>query len=189
MHPCQISELTAISSWCRIAREHTAGFHSLAIYSLWKGAPVAWFGCRQRELQKLDSLCRETTQFVLVRSHRRAGKPNCFCTGLTRPGTRSSTGWLEGQTVEATRRILDRAFWQWACPERPEPLLFADWGLLFAQMVQMTGDPPSIPILEKSSCAVESDSSLPFHLQATWEHQSKSGPVFSSCWRGRTPER
>jgi len=79
----------------------------------------------------------------------------------------------------ARRQSLARAIWRWAYPEEqdPQPPLFDNWESLFEQLARLITDTPVTLILDEFSYAAESDSSLPSHLQAAWDHLFKQKPV------------
>jgi AAA+ ATPase superfamily predicted ATPase len=83
------------------------------------------------------------------------------------------------EPAEATRQSLARALWRWAYPDSDEPLppRFDSWELLLEQLARLVGDEPVVVIFDEFSYAVESDSSLPSHLQAAWDHLLKEKQV------------
>jgi hypothetical protein len=79
------------------------------------------------------------------------------------------------ETAEASRLSMARALWRWAYPDSPdqEPPHFDSWSSLLIQMARMIGEQPVVVILDEFPYAVESDPSLPSHLQAVWDHHFK----------------
>ena len=70
---------------------------------------------------------------------------------------------------------MARAFW-WGMGQRDAPR-FDNWETQFEEMARLLGDQPAIIIFDEFPYAVESDSSLPSHLQAAWDHLFQDKPV------------
>lgn len=135
---------------------------------------------RQRELQELNGLLeRSGAQFVTVYGRRRVGKTTLLLHWV-RQANRPYIYWVaRRETADASRQGLARALWRWAYPdaEPPEPPRFDSWALLFEQMARMLGDQPLILLWDEFTYTVESDPSLPSHLQAAWDHLLKDKPL------------
>jgi AAA+ ATPase superfamily predicted ATPase len=141
---------------------------------------MARFVDRQRELRELGALLkREGAQFVAVYGRRRVGKTTLLLRWVQQSG-RPYIYWVaRRETADASRQGLARALWRWAYPdaEGSEPPRFDSWALLFEQMARMLRDQPLILIWDEFTYAVESDPSLPSHLQAAWDHLFKDNPL------------
>lgn len=138
---------------------------------------------RQSELHELNALpasvARRGSEFVIVYGRRRVGKTTLLLHWAQQTGL-SHLYWVaRREPAEAGRQSLARAMWRWAYPEDsdPRPPRFDSWEALFDQLARMIGDGPAIIIFDEFPYAVESDSSLPSHLQAAWDHLFKSKPV------------
>lgn len=137
---------------------------------------MAEFIDRQDELDELNRLLAmqraERSEFLIVYGRRRVGKTTLLLHWAEQSG-RPTLYWVaRRETAEASRQSLARALWRWAYPdaEQPEPPRFGSWEQLFEQMARMVGDQPAILIFDEFPYAVESDPSLPSHLQAAWDH-------------------
>ena len=135
---------------------------------------------RQAELDELNRLLALQRpgrgEFVLVYGRRRVGKTTLLLHWAEQSG-RPTLYWVaRRETAEATRQSLARALWRWAYPQapEPEPPRFDSWEQLFEQMARMLDDSPAILIFDEFPYAVESDPSLPSHLQAAWDHLLKA---------------
>lgn len=144
---------------------------------------MAQFVDRQEELEELKALLESVekgkSEFVILYGRRRIGKTTLILNWSEKSG-RSTLYWVaKRETPEATRNSLARALWVWAYPENPnpQPPRFDSWEPLLEQMARMIGDEPVIIIFDEFSYAVESDSSLPSHVQAAWDHLLKEKPV------------
>jgi AAA+ ATPase superfamily predicted ATPase len=141
---------------------------------------MARFVDRQRELRELAALLeRGGSQFVVVYGRRRVGKTTLLLRWVQQSG-RPYIYWVaRRETADASRQGLARALWRWAYPdaEGPEPPRFDSWSLLFEQMARMLNGQPLILIWDEFTYAVESDPSLPSHLQAAWDHLFKHAPL------------
>jgi AAA+ ATPase superfamily predicted ATPase len=141
---------------------------------------MARFVDRQQELQELDELLAEQeAQFVVVYGRRRVGKTTLLLHWVQRTRCPYLYWVARRETAEATRQSFARALWRWAYPEaeEPEPPRFDSWESLFAQMMRMIGQQPLILIFDEFPYAVESDPSLPSHVQVLWDHQLKEQSV------------
>jgi len=137
---------------------------------------MAKFIDRQEELAELNRLLAmqrpARSEFLIVHGRRRVGKTTLLLHWAEQSG-RPTLYWVaRRETAEATRQSLARALWRWAYPEteQPAPPRFSSWEQLFEQMARMVGDRPAILIFDEFPYAVESDPSLPSHLQAAWDH-------------------
>lgn len=138
---------------------------------------------RQEELQELNNLVasvkRGKSEFVIIYGRRRVGKTTLILHWAENSDV-SYLYWVaRRETAEATRHSFARALWRWAYPDEidVQPPQFSSWEVLFEQMGRMLGDEPVIVILDEFSYAAESDSSLPSHLQAAWDHIFKNKSV------------
>jgi AAA+ ATPase superfamily predicted ATPase len=135
---------------------------------------------RQREFQELDTvLQRQVAHFIVVYGRRRVGKTTLLLQWAQQTG-RPYLYWVaRRETAEAARHSLAQTWWRWAYPETPDPQppRFDSWSLLFEQMARMLGDQSLILIFDEFPYAVESDPSLPSHLQAAWDHNFKEKPL------------
>jgi len=141
---------------------------------------MARFVDRQGELRELDELVAVPgAQFIVVYGRRRVGKTTLLLHWVQQT-QRPYLYWVaRRETAEATRQSFARALWRWAYPEaeEPEPPRFDSWELLFAQMMRMIGQQPLTLIFDEFSYAVESDPSLPSHVQVLWDRQLKEKPI------------
>lgn len=136
---------------------------------------------RQSEIQELNYLFQARArlgQFVIVYGRRRVGKTTLllhWAQDIQQP----HLYWVaRRETAEACRQSLARALWKYAYNDpQAEPPRFGSWETLFEQMQRMIKDRPPIIIFDEFPYAVESDSSLPSHLQAAWDHLFKDLPV------------
>ena len=141
---------------------------------------MARFVDRQREFQELDQILREPgAHFVVVYGRRRVGKTTLLLNWVQQTGAPYLYWVARRETADAARHSLARALWRWAYPDLPdpEPPRFDSWALLFEQMARMVADRPLILIFDEFPYAVESDPSLPSHLQAAWDHLLKDKPL------------
>lgn len=148
-----------------------------------EGQGMAQFVDRQEELGELNNLLhlteRRTGEFIIVYGRRRIGKTTLLLY-WSEQSKLSMLYWVaRRETAEATRHSLSRALWRWAYPDASEaqPPRFDSWESLLEQLSRMIGDQPVIIIFDEFSYAVESDPSLPSHLQAAWDHLLKEKPV------------
>jgi len=135
---------------------------------------------RQRELRELNELLNvRKGQLAIVYGRRRVGKTTLLLHWVQQINSPYIYWVARRETAEATRQSFARALWRWAYPDTDtaEPPRFESWSLLFEQMARMIGNQPLILICDEFPYAVESDSSLPSHLQAAWDHLLKSKPV------------
>jgi hypothetical protein len=72
------------------------------------------------------------------------------------------------------------AFRRWCRRQCRATGRFDSWEQLFEQMARMLGDSPAILIFDEFPYTVESDPSLPSHLQAAWDHLLKRATWCSS---------
>jgi hypothetical protein len=142
---------------------------------------------RQREFGELDEVVREPgAHLVVVYGRRRVGKTTLLLQWVQHARLPSLYWVARRETADATRHSLARALWRWAYPEEanPEPPRFDSWALLFEQMARLIaassppeGSRPLILIFDEFPYAVESDPSLPSHLQAAWDLLLKDTPL------------
>ncbi|MBN1936931.1 MAG: hypothetical protein JW934_19880 [Anaerolineae bacterium] len=147
---------------------------------------MARFVDRQWELRELDELASASSaQFIVVYGRRRVGKTTLLL-HWAQQTQRPYLYWVaRRETAEAARHSFARVLWRWAYPDAqdPAPPRFDSWESLFDQMVRMLPDAdeldgqPVILIFDEFSYAVESDASLPSHVQVLWDHQLKEKPV------------
>jgi AAA+ ATPase superfamily predicted ATPase len=135
---------------------------------------------RQREFQELDEVQGERgAHFMIVYGRRRVGKTTLLMQWVQHTQLPFFYWVARRETAEASRQSMARALWSWAYPDTPapEPPRFDSWSLLLEQMARMIGNQPVIMIFDEFPYAVESDPSLPSHLQATWDHHLKEKPL------------
>jgi len=141
---------------------------------------MAQFYDRKCEFHELDTVLQEPgAHLVTVYGRRRVGKTTLLLEWMKRAG-RPHLYWVaRRETAEACRQSLAQALWNWAYPESVDaaPPRFSSWSQLFEQIGRMLGDQPLIVVFDEFPYAVESDSSLPSHLQASWDHVFKEKPV------------
>jgi AAA+ ATPase superfamily predicted ATPase len=144
------------------------------------GKAVAQFVDRQREFQELGSALRERgAHFIAVYGHRRVGKTTLILNRV-RHTDQPYLFWVARRgTADAARLSLAQNVWLWAYPDTPDPQppRFDSWSLLSEHMARMIGNQPLMVIFDEFPYAVESDPSLPSHLQATWDHHLKDKPL------------
>jgi len=141
---------------------------------------MARFVDRQWELQELNILLKaQRSEFIIVYGRRRVGKTTLLLHWVQQTGHPYIYWVARRETADATRQSLARALWRWAYPkaEQPNPPHFDSWELLLEHMARMLGDQPIILILDEFPYAVESDPSLPSHLQAAWDHLLKEKSI------------
>ena len=135
---------------------------------------------RQREFYELNTVLQYPgAHFIIVYGRRRVGKTTLLFQWAQQIG-RPYLYWVaRRETAEASRHGLAQTWWRWMYPDTPDPQppRFDSWLLLFEQMARMLGDQPVILIFDEFSYAVESDPSLPSHLQAAWDHHLKEKPL------------
>ncbi len=137
---------------------------------------------RQAEISALNRLLKDRprlAQFVIVYGRRRVGKTTLLL-HWAQQTKQSYLYWVaRRETAEATRQSFARALWNWAYPEaqNSEPPLFSNWESLFREMARLMDHRPLIMIWDEFPYAVESDPSLPSHLQAAWDHLFKNHPL------------
>lgn len=140
---------------------------------------MAEFIGRQRDLADLDEIAAAGgAQFVLVYGRRRVGKTTLLLHWAQQTGYPYFYWMAQRDTVTGLRHEFAQSLWQWSHPDRggQHPWRTDSWQLLFEQMGQRLNE-PTILIFDEFSYAVDSDSSLPSHLQAVWDHQLKDRPV------------
>jgi hypothetical protein len=141
---------------------------------------MAQFVDRQREFQELDSVLQERgAHFIVVYGRRRVGKTTLILNWVRHTGNPYLYWVARRETADAARLSLAQNVWRWAYPDAPDPQppRFDSWSQLFEQMARMIGDQPLIVIFDEFPYAVESDPSLPSHLQASWDHHLKEKPL------------
>jgi AAA+ ATPase superfamily predicted ATPase len=134
---------------------------------------------RQAEIHDLNRLLQESTrlaQFVVLYGRRRVGKTSLLLHWVQQTGQPYLYWVAHRETSEAARYSLTRAFWKYAFPGATPPR-FDTWEGLFEQMAEVIGDRPLVMIWDEFPYAAESDSSLPSHLQAAWDHLFKNKPL------------
>jgi hypothetical protein len=134
---------------------------------------------RQAELSELNQILQlqrpNQGEFIIVYGRRRVGKTTLLL-HWAEQSNRPTLYWVaRRETAEATRQSLARALWRWAYADadQPQPPQFHTWEQLFEQMARMLAGQPAILIFDEFPYAVESDPSLPSHLQAAWDHLLK----------------
>ena len=132
---------------------------------------------RQQELKELNQLLAgQHSQFAVIYGRRRVGKTTLLLHWARQSNVPMIYWMARREPPAALRQSLARAIWQWAYPNEtmPEPPLFASWEQLFAQLGRMVDKDQVILIFDEFSYAVESDPSLPSHVQAAWDHIFKA---------------
>ena len=136
---------------------------------------------RKSEIAELNGmLTTPRSQFILVYGRRRVGKTTLLLHWARQSG-RPTIYWMaKRETPDACRRSLAKVVWRWAYPDDPDPAppSFDSWEVLFREIARMIGDEPVILIFDEFPYAVESDSALPSHLQAAWDHHFKDRAIF-----------
>lgn len=138
---------------------------------------------RVQELAELNSLLESkrglTGKFIVVYGRRRIGKTTLLVHWVKQTKLPYIYWVARRETADACRTSLARAIWRWAYPKEIilEPPSFSSWEQLFTQMAQMLGNQQLILVWDEFPYAVESDPSLPSHLQAAWDHQFKDKPL------------
>jgi AAA+ ATPase superfamily predicted ATPase len=138
---------------------------------------------RQEELGELNTLLgsagRGRSEFLLIYGRRRIGKTTLLLHWAAQ-SQRPFLYWVaRRETAEASRQSLARALWRLAYPEESDPQLprFDSWESLFEQLNRLIGAEPVIVIFDEFPYAMESDPSLPSHIQAAWDHLLKTKPI------------
>lgn len=133
---------------------------------------------RNRELEELNHiLLQRGAQFILVYGRRRVGKTTLLLHWAEDTG-RPYIYWVASRDTPAQVRLgYTRAVWRWAHPESQAVPRFDTWEEIFETTAQLIGDQKVILILDEFSYAVESDPSLPSHLQAAWDRLFKDRNV------------
>jgi AAA+ ATPase superfamily predicted ATPase len=130
---------------------------------------------REQELAELNQLLAEQrAQLVIVYGRRRIGKTTLLLHWARASGQPVIYWVATRDTADNTRLGLTRALWAWAYPD-VEPPRFDHWPAAFDQAARLLGDRRVILICDEFPYAVESDPSLPSHLQAAWDHLFKDG--------------
>jgi hypothetical protein len=136
---------------------------------------------RHTELDELNRLLRqEQAQFLAVYGRRRVGKTRLLLHWAERSGCPYLYWVARRETPDACRQSLAGALYAWLYPdlENPEPPRFASWEPLLrevaARLGERTAGGPVILIFDEFPYAVESDPTLPSHLQAAWDHFFKN---------------
>lgn len=132
---------------------------------------------RRTELDELNRLLRqEQAQFLAVYGRRRVGKTRLLLHWAERSGHPYLYWVARRETPDACRQSLGRALYAWLYPEldNPEPPRYPSWETLLREVATRLGEraagQPVIAIFDEFPYAVESDSALPSHLQAAWDH-------------------
>jgi AAA+ ATPase superfamily predicted ATPase len=129
---------------------------------------------RSHELDELNRLIsRQEAQFILVYGRRRVGKTTLLLRWAEASG-RAYIYWVATRDTPAqVRQGFIRAIWRWAHPESQAVPRFDNWQNALETAAQLIGNQPAILIMDEFSYAVESDPSLPSHLQAAWDRLFK----------------
>jgi uncharacterized protein len=131
---------------------------------------------RQEEVNALNSLLEEDEgQFAIVYGRRRVGKTTLLKHWVTQANLPTVYWIARRESPEAVRYSMARAFWR-GMGRRDAPR-FDNWETQYEEMALLLGDQPSIIIFDEFPYAVESDPSLPSHLQAAWDHLFQDKPV------------
>ncbi|MEW5987532.1 MAG: ATP-binding protein [Chloroflexota bacterium] len=131
---------------------------------------------RQPEMAALNKLLgTQGGQFVMVYGRRRVGKTTLLRHWVEQSG-RPTVYWIaRREPAEAVRYSLARAFWQ--SLGRGQPPRFDSWEPLLEEMANLINERPFILIFDEFPYAVESDPSLPSHLQAAWDTLWQDKPI------------
>jgi len=133
---------------------------------------------RKRELDELNEvLAQHEAQFILVYGRRRVGKTTLLLHWAERTGVPFIYWVASRNTPTQIRLSYTRALWRWAYPDSTAVPHFNTWDDVFETTVRLVGDQKIILILDEFSYAVESDPSLPSHLQAAWDHLFKDHEI------------
>lgn len=141
---------------------------------------MAHFVDRQKEFLELNTVLAEGgAHFIVVYGRRRVGKTTLLLNWVQQTGLPHLYWIARRETADSCRQGLARALWRWAYPDEqePEPPRFDGWEPLLRQMVRLIGDQPLVLIFDEFPYAVESDPSLPSHLQAIWDQFLKEKNV------------
>lgn len=137
---------------------------------------MAEFIDRQKELSILHGLLRQTKgQFVVVYGRRRVGKTTLLRHWVEQTNIPFVYWVSRRESADAVRQSLARALWR--ASGRENPPHFDSWESLFEEIPRLFGVRPFILILDEFPYAVESDPSLPSHLQAAWDHIFKQQQI------------
>jgi AAA+ ATPase superfamily predicted ATPase len=137
---------------------------------------MADFIDRQEEINALNSLLGEDEgQFAIVFGRRRVGKTTLLKYWVNQARLPTIYWIARRESPEAVRYSMARAFWR-GMGRRDAPH-FDNWETQFEEMALLIGDQPLILIFDEFPYAVESDPSLPSHLQAVWDHLFQEKPV------------
>lgn len=141
---------------------------------------MARFVDRQAEMREMNALLKSAgAHLVAVYGRRQVGKTT-FILHWARQTHIPYVYWVaRREAAPAARQGLAQAFWRWAYPDMqdPKPPQFDTWQELFEQMARMIATQPLIVIWDEFPYAIESDPSLPSHLQAAWDHLFKEKPI------------
>ena len=135
---------------------------------------------REAELRELNTLLENPrAQLLIVHGRRRVGKTRLLLHWAKQSGLPFVYWIARREPPEATRRGLATALWQWYRPERESSEIpeYGSWPLLFEEMAQMAGAKQVIMILDEFPYAVDTDPSLPSHLQAAWDLHLKQTSI------------
>lgn len=141
---------------------------------------MASFINREDELKELAQLSGDpSAQLVLIHGRRRVGKTRLLLQWAKTSGLPYIYWVARRESPEATRASLASALREWQRPARAssEVPTYGSWSLLFEDMAQLVGTKRVLLILDEFPYAVESDPSLPSHLQASWDHQLKNTSI------------
>ncbi|MFN8490501.1 MAG: ATP-binding protein [Caldilineaceae bacterium] len=131
---------------------------------------------RQKEIATLNSLHqRRHGQFVTVYGRRRVGKTTLLRYWVEQTDYQAIYWVARREMPEAVRHSLARALWR--AKGREEPPTFSSWETLFEELSAWPAGKPAILIFDEFPYAVESDPSLPSHLQAAWDLFLKDQPI------------
>lgn len=131
-----------------------------------------------RELNMLLDVHRHG-QLGMVYGRRRVGKTTLLLE-WTKRADRPSIYWVgRSQSEAAVRQSITDAFWSFEYPDddRPGAPTFRSWDDVFRYLAKLVDEQPAIVIFDEFPYAVESDPSLPSHLQVAWDHWLKELPI------------
>ena len=143
-----------------------------------------FFG-RQRELAELHALTAQPgAHFILVYGRRRVGKTTLLLEWAAQTG-RPFVYWVAARDTPAqVRQSFTRALWTCAYPGSQNVPRFDSWEAVFEAAARLIGAQPLTLILDEFSYAAESDTALPSHLQAAWDHHFKHNPALTLVLAG-----
>lgn len=131
---------------------------------------------RQKEIALLNSLLNQPVgQFVVVYGRRRVGKTTLLRYWVEQANVPYIYWVSRRESADAVRQSFARALWR--ASGRENPPHFDSWETLLEEVPRLFVQRPFILILDEFPYAVESDPSLPSHLQAAWDQLFKQQQI------------